>query len=82
MVLRLRPVWVRVVRFGATVTVLRPLVNVALVARWMVKPVTSVTLAQDRITVRLLPFPFGPLIAVKDDGAAGATGTATVAVFE
>ena len=56
--------------------------KVALVARWMVKPVSLFERStQVRITVRLLPPPFGPLTAVKLPGAAGAGGTVTLAVF-
>jgi len=82
-VFRLRPVCVRVITPAPTFAVLRPAVNVELVARWIVKPVSLFEAScQVKITVRLLPFPFGPLIAVKLPGTAGTAGMATAARFE
>ena len=77
-VFRESPVWVSVVVLAATLAVLRPLVKVALVARWMVNPVSLLDRSvQVRITVRLLPVPFAPLVAAKFPGATGSAGTVT-----
>lgn len=73
---------VYVVVLAGTVTVVRPCVKSALVARWIVKPVSLVELsAQVRITERDL-FLFGPFTRIKLLGASGSAGTIAEAVFE
>ena len=72
---RLSPETVRVVAADATLVVVMPLANVGLTNRWIVNPVTLAGFAvQLRLTVRLLPFPFGPLTAVNAVGAVGMIG--------
>src|SRR6185503_19600923 len=76
-----RPVCVSVVTVAATVAVVRPCVKRALVARWIVNPVSLRELsAQVRITLRAL-FLFGPFTMPKLPGAAGSAGSVTEAVF-
>ena len=81
-VLRLKPVTVYVVVFGATVMEVSPCVNVEFVARSMVKPVSLVELSIHIKTTERFLFEFGPFTAVKFPGAAGCAGTVTGAVFE
>ena len=78
----LKPVCVSVVTLVPTLAVVRPWVNSAFVARWMVKPVSLLELsAQVRITERSL-FLFGPFTSNKLLGAIGSAGTVAEAVFE
>ncbi len=72
---------VSVVTLAGTVTVVRPWVKSALVARWMVKPVSLLELSlQTRITERAL-FLSAPLTAIRLLGARGSAGTVTEAVL-
>lgn len=82
-VLRLSPVCVSVDVLAATFVVVRPVVNVALVARWIVNPVSLLELSVHfKITLRKIIRLFGPFCAVNPFGATGMAGRVTLAVFE
>jgi hypothetical protein len=73
-------VWVRPLAVPAGVNVLRLVVNVAFVARWIVKLVGSLAATQLSVAVQFGPVGLSAAATMKFVGAAGIAGTGTAVV--